>query len=50
MIRAIAQFETPRMVASIVLLSVMSIGLFAAVGLVERAALPWRKYSTMTRA
>jgi ABC-type nitrate/sulfonate/bicarbonate transport system permease component len=50
MIRAIAQFETPRMVASIVLLSVMSIGLFAAVGLIERAALPWRKYTTMTRA
>src|SRR5215211_185961 len=50
MIRAIAQFETPRMVAAIVLLSLMSTGLFAAVGLVERAVLPWRKYTTMTRA
>jgi hypothetical protein len=28
----------------------MSTGLFAAVGLVERAFLPWRKYTTMTRA
>jgi ABC-type nitrate/sulfonate/bicarbonate transport system permease component len=50
MIRAIAQFETPRMVAAIVLLSVMSTGLFATVGLVERAVLPWRKYSTMVRS
>jgi len=50
MIRSIAQFETPRMVAAIVLLSVMSTGLFAAVGLVERALLPWRKYSTVTRS
>jgi ABC-type nitrate/sulfonate/bicarbonate transport system permease component len=49
MIRAIAQFETPRMVAAIVLLSVMSMSLFAIVGLVERAVLPWRRYSTMTR-
>jgi len=50
MIRAIAQFETPRMVAAIVLLSVMSTSLFASVGLVERAVLPWRKYSTMIRS
>jgi ABC-type nitrate/sulfonate/bicarbonate transport system permease component len=50
MIRAIAQFETPRMVAAIVLLSVMSTSLFAMVGLVERAMLPWRKYSTMIRS
>jgi ABC-type nitrate/sulfonate/bicarbonate transport system permease component len=50
MVRAIAQFETPRMVAAIVLLSVMSTGLFATVGLVERAVLPWRKYSTMVRS
>ncbi len=50
MIRSIAQFETPRMVAAIVLLSVISTGLFAAVGLVERALLPWRKYSTVTRS
>ncbi len=50
MIRAIAQFETPRMVAAIVLLSVMSTALFAAVGLIERALLPWRKYSTVTNS
>jgi len=48
MTRAIAQFETPRMVAAIVLLSLMSTGLFAIVGLVERAVLPWRKYSTVS--
>ena len=36
MIRAIAQFETPRMMAAIVLLSIMGTGLFATVGLVER--------------
>jgi hypothetical protein len=28
----------------------MSTGLFATVGLVERAVLPWRKYSTMIRS
>jgi ABC-type nitrate/sulfonate/bicarbonate transport system permease component len=50
MTRSIAQFETPRMVAAIFLLSVMSTGLFAVVGLVERAVLPWRKYSTMVRS
>ena len=48
MTRAIAQFETPRLVAAIFLLSVMSTGLFAVVGLVERAVLPWRKYSTVS--
>jgi ABC-type nitrate/sulfonate/bicarbonate transport system permease component len=37
-------------VAAIVLLSVMSTGLFATVGLVERLMLPWRKYSTVTRS
>ena len=49
MTRAIAQFETPRLVAAIVLLSLMGTGLFALVGLVERAALPWRKYGTVNR-
>jgi ABC-type nitrate/sulfonate/bicarbonate transport system permease component len=38
------------MVAAIVLLSIMSTGLFAAVGIVERMLLPWRKYSTVTRS
>ena len=49
MTRAIAQFETPRLVAAIVLLSLMGTGLFALVGLVERAVLPWRKYSAVNR-
>jgi len=43
MTRAIAQFETPRLVAAIVLLSLMATGLFALVGLVERLVLPWRR-------
>lgn len=47
MTRAIAQFQTPRLVAAIVLLSLMGMGLFAAVSLVERLALPWRRYSTV---
>jgi ABC-type nitrate/sulfonate/bicarbonate transport system permease component len=49
MTRAIAQFETPRLVAAIVLLSAMGTGLFALVGLVERAVLPWRRYTTINR-
>jgi ABC-type nitrate/sulfonate/bicarbonate transport system permease component len=48
--RAIAQFETPRLVAAIVLLSLMGTSLFAGVGLVERAVLPWRKFTTMSRS
>lgn len=50
MTRAIAQFETPRLVAAIVLLSFMGSGLFAIVGIVERVVLPWRKYATVTRS
>ncbi|MBA3450268.1 MAG: ABC transporter permease [Chloroflexia bacterium] len=50
MTRAMAQFETPRLVAAIVLLSLMGTGLFAAVGVVERLVLPWRKYGTVNRA
>ncbi len=49
MTRAIAQFETPRLVAAIVLLSAMGTGLFALVGWVERAVLPWRTYTTVNR-
>ena len=49
MTRSIAQFETPRLVAAIVLLSIMGTGLFALVGLVERAMLPWRQYATVNR-
>ena len=47
MTRAIAQFQTPRLVAAIVLLSLMGVGLFAAVSLIERLALPWRRYATI---
>ena len=50
MTRAIAQFETPRLVAAIVLLSVMGTGLFAVVGLIERIVLPWRRYTTAPRS
>ena len=49
MTRAIAQFETPRLVAAIVLLSLMGSGLFALVGLVERLVLPWRRYTMVDR-
>jgi ABC-type nitrate/sulfonate/bicarbonate transport system permease component len=49
MTRAIAQFETPRLVAAIVLLSLMATGLFALVGVVERVMLPWRKYALVNR-
>lgn len=49
MTRSIAQFETPRLVAAIVLLSIMGTGLFALVGLVERVVLPWRSYATVNR-
>jgi ABC-type nitrate/sulfonate/bicarbonate transport system permease component len=44
MTRSIAQFETPRLVAAIFLLSVMGTALFGAVSLVERLVLPWRRF------
>jgi ABC-type nitrate/sulfonate/bicarbonate transport system permease component len=44
MTRAIAQFQTDRVIAAIGLLSVMGIGLFGAVALVERLVLPWRRF------
>ena len=50
MTRAIAQFETPRLVAAIVLLSIMGTGLFGTIGLIERAVLPWRKFATVARS
>lgn len=46
MTRAIALFETPRLVAAIVLLSLMATGLFALVGLAERLLLPWRRVAS----
>ncbi len=50
MTRAIAQFRTDRVIAAIVLLSLMGIGLFAVVSIIERFALPWRRYTTDTGA
>jgi ABC-type nitrate/sulfonate/bicarbonate transport system permease component len=46
MTRAIAQFETPRLVAALFLLSLMGVGLFALVSAVERAVMPWRRLTT----
>jgi putative hydroxymethylpyrimidine transport system permease protein len=37
------QLQTPRVYAGIVLLTVMAVGLFALVALVERAACPWNR-------
>ncbi len=42
--RSAAMFETPRVFACIVILAVMGVGLFSLVALVERMALPWRRY------
>ena len=42
--RAIAQFQTERVVAAVLLLSLIAIGLFAAVAAAERVLLPWRRY------
>jgi ABC-type nitrate/sulfonate/bicarbonate transport system permease component len=47
MTRAIAQFQTPRLLAAIVILSAMGIGLFALIGLIERWLLPWRRFVTV---
>lgn len=49
MTRAVAQFETPRLVAAIVILSLMGTGLFVLVGFVERLVLPWRRYAVADR-
>ena len=43
--RAMAQFQTERVVAAIFLLSLMGMGLFALVGLLERLLLPWRRFT-----
>lgn len=42
--RSAPQFETPRVFACIVILAVMGVSLFLIVSLVERLALPWRRY------
>lgn len=44
--RAAAQFLTARVFAAIVILALMGIGLFALVAVIERLALPWRRYLT----
>ena len=46
MLRSKPQFLTERVFASIVILSVLGIGLFACVGIVERLAIPWRRPSS----
>jgi putative hydroxymethylpyrimidine transport system permease protein len=47
--RSAAQFETPRVFAAIIILALMGIGLFLLVSLIERLALPWRRYVTGSR-
>lgn len=42
--RSAPQFETPRVFACIVILAVMGVSLFLVVSLIERIALPWRRY------
>lgn len=42
--RSAPQFETPRVFACIVILAVMGVSLFLIVSLIERFALPWRRY------
>lgn len=42
--RSAPQFETPRVFACIVILAVMGVSLFLLVSLLERIALPWRRY------
>ena len=42
--RSMAQFQTERVVAAIVLLSAMGTGLFAILAYTERVLLPWRRF------
>jgi ABC-type nitrate/sulfonate/bicarbonate transport system permease component len=44
--RSAAQFQTARVFACIVILAVMGISLFGLVALIERLALPWRRFLT----
>ena len=43
MLRSKPQFLTERVFASIVILSVMGIALFASVGIIQRLAIPWQR-------
>lgn len=44
--RSAAQFQTSRVFAAIVILSLMGVGLFSLVTLLERLLLPWRRFIT----
>lgn len=44
--RSAAQFQTSRVFAAIVILSLMGVGLFSIVTLLERLFLPWRQFVT----
>jgi len=44
--RAASQFETARVFAAIFILAFLGVGLFAAVALLERLLLPWRRFVT----
>ena len=44
LVRATAQFQTARVFAAVLLLSLIGVGLFALVALAERLLLPWRRY------
>jgi ABC-type nitrate/sulfonate/bicarbonate transport system permease component len=47
--RSAAQFETSRVFAAIFILAFMGVGLFLLVSLIERIALPWRRFVTGKR-
>lgn len=47
--RSAAQFETSRVFAAIFILAMMGVGLFLLVSLIERLALPWRRFVTGSR-
>lgn len=42
--RSAGQFLTTRVFACVILLSLLGIGLFALIAIIERLALPWRRY------
>ena len=50
LVRATAQFQTARVFAAVVLLSVIGVGLFVLVALLERRLLPWRRWMLEERA
>lgn len=43
------QLQTPRVYAGVVLLTLMAVGLFALVGLLERVAVPWKRATERAR-